>query len=100
KESEGIGGGMTVVEAFGTCSQMLPRDGFLHLHAGLEMPVGAEGSRPECFWRATVGKTIFQQRWNRAWSPMIEVVGSREHADGEKAAWDLVPQMQVSLSRL
>jgi Cytochrome C oxidase, cbb3-type, subunit III len=99
KETDGIGGGMTVVEAFGTFSQVLPRDGFLHLHAGLEMPVGAEGSHTESFWRATVGKTIFQQRWNRAWSPMIEVLGSRKHAEGEAAAWDLVPQLQVSLSR-
>jgi hypothetical protein len=99
KETEGLGGGKTVFEPFVTVSQAFPRDTFAHLHAGLEMPVGATGSHTESFWRATVGKTFFQGRWHRAWSPMFEVLRSREHAPGERAGWDVVPQMQVSLSR-
>jgi Cytochrome C oxidase, cbb3-type, subunit III len=99
KESNGLGGGETVIEPFGTYSQMLPRDGFLHLHAGFEQPINEQDSHTESFWRATVGRTIFQQRWHRAWSPMVEVLGAHEHAPAEPVLWDLVPQMQVSLSR-
>jgi hypothetical protein len=34
----------------------------------------------------------------RAWTPMIEVLGAKEHEDGTKAEWDLLPQIQVTLS--
>jgi mono/diheme cytochrome c family protein len=98
KETEGLGGGKTVFEPFGTLSQALPHDMFVHLHAGLEIPLGASESHTGSFWRATVGKTIFRGRWHRAWSPMFEVLRSREHAPGERAGWDVVPQVQVSLS--
>lgn len=99
KETEGLGGGETIVEPFGTFSQVLPHDMFLHVHAGLERPLGVDGARTESFWRAAFGKTLFEGRWNRSWSPMFEVLGAREHAPGERALWDVVPQVQVSLSR-
>ncbi|MGH8639796.1 MAG: c-type cytochrome [Burkholderiales bacterium] len=97
-DADGLGSGETVVEPFGTFSLMLPRDGFLHLHTGLELPIGAGDSHTESFWRATVGTTLVHRRWHRAWSPMFEVLGSRALADGEPVLWDVVPQMQVSLS--
>jgi len=99
KETEGLGGGEKIVELFGTVSQALPRDWFLHGHAGLERPLAVDGAHNESFWRGAVGRSIFQDRWNRAWTPMIELLGAREHAPGEHAEWDVVPQVQVSLSR-
>lgn len=98
KENEGLGGGRTVVETFGTMSQLLPRDGFLHLHGGFEFPVSAEEASTEGFWRAAVGRTWIRGRWGRAWSPMFELLGARELKRGERAEWDILPQMQVSLS--
>ena len=99
KEAEGLGGGATIFEPFGTFSQVLPRDMFLHVQAGLERPLGIDGAHTESFWRATVGKSLFEGRWNRTWSPMLELLGAREHAPGEPTLWDVVPQVQVSLSR-
>ncbi|MFN2444391.1 MAG: cytochrome c [Vicinamibacterales bacterium] len=98
KEAEGLGSGATVFEPFGTFSQMLPRDGFLHLHAGFEIPAGREGAHTESFWRAAVGRTFVEQQWYRAWSPMLELLGARTLANGEPAMWDVLPQIQVSLS--
>lgn len=98
KESEGLGGGATVFEPFVAFGQILPRDGFLHLHAGVEIPSGPDHDN-EVFWRAALGKTLTQGRSGRAWSPMIEVGGARELASGTRAEWDIVPQMQVTLSR-
>jgi Cytochrome c len=99
KEAEGLGDGETIFEPFGTFSQVMPRGMFLHVHAGLERPLGVDAAHTEWFWRATVGKSLFEGRWNRAWSPMFELLGAREHAPGEPTLWDLVPQVQVSLSR-
>ena len=98
KESEGLGSGATVFEPFAVLSQMLPRDGFLHLHAGVEIPGGMEGLNKEAYWRAAAGRTYFTGRWGRAWSPMLEVLGAREIEEGAPVEWDVVPQVQVSLS--
>ena len=96
--AEGLGGEATVLEPFVTFGRILPRDGFLQLHAGVEVPVGDEDAAIETFWRAAVGRTWNERRWFRSWSPMVEALGSREMTSGEPALWDVVPQMQVSLS--
>jgi hypothetical protein len=35
----------------------------------------------------------------RIWSPMFEILGSRDLINRAKNDWDVVPQMQVTLSR-
>ena len=100
KENLGLGGGATILEPFGAYSQMLPRDAFLHVHAGLEFPVGLEGAHNEWYWRTAAGWTVAQNGGTgRAWSPMIEMLAAREIAPGERVQWDVVPQMQVTLSK-
>ena len=96
--SKGLGGGVARFEAFGTISQTLPRDGFLHAHTGIEVPADAERAAKETFWRLAIGKTFMQRRWGRAWSPMVEILGAREIEEGSEAEWDALPQVQVSLS--
>jgi mono/diheme cytochrome c family protein len=98
KETEGLGGGTTMVEPFATFSQILPRDAFMHLHGGFGVPVGNSSADAESFWRVALGKTFVERRWHRAWSPMVELVGARELAAGARALWDTVPQIQISLS--
>jgi mono/diheme cytochrome c family protein len=97
-EEDGLGEGHTVLEPFAAFGQILPRNAFLHLHGGFEIPIAADDSQQAAFWRAAVGKTFVQKQWHRAWSPMFELLGSRELADGEPVLWDVVPQLQVSLS--
>jgi mono/diheme cytochrome c family protein len=100
KEASGLGGGISVMEMFGAYGQILPRDGFLHLQGGVELPVTKRaGHADEAFFRVAVGKTYSQNRWDRAWSPMVEVLGSRELGSDESSRWDLVPELQVTLSR-
>jgi mono/diheme cytochrome c family protein len=98
REGKGLGKGFAVIEAFGTYSQVLPHDGFLHAHSGIEMPAGAEDAAKESFWRLAVGKTFMRRRWGRAWSPMVEVLGARELQQGSATEWDVLPQLQISLS--
>jgi mono/diheme cytochrome c family protein len=97
KEDAGVGLGRTIAEPFATMSQMLPRDGFFHLHAGAEFPFQKDAAR-EAFFRTAIGKTFAQNRWGRTWSPIVELLGAREFEDGATAEWDLLPEMQVSLS--
>jgi hypothetical protein len=94
----GFGKGVAMFEAFGTISQVLPRDGFLHAHTGIEVPADAKQAAKEIFWRVAVGKSFMQNRWGRAWSPMVEILGARELEEGTEVEWDVLPQVQVSLS--
>ena len=96
--SKGLGKGTAVFEAFGTVSQVLPRDGFLHAHTGIELPADGEKAANETFWRVAVGKSFMANRWGRAWSPMLEILGALELEEGHAAEWDALPQLQVSLS--
>jgi cytochrome c553 len=91
--------GGAVFEAFATLSQALPlvTDGFLHAHAGIETPTNSD-SASEAFWRVAVGKSYMERTWGRAWSPMVELLASREIEPGSSNHWDVLPQMQVSLS--
>lgn len=95
-EGDGIGGGTLVFEPFLTFGQILPGDAFVQAQAGLELPRagGTEG-----FWRTAVGRTFTQGTFGRSWSPMLEVLGARELEAGAVTHWDLLPQMQVSLSK-
>jgi hypothetical protein len=98
KETLGLGKGFTIFETFGTFSQVLPGDGFMHLHGGFEFPTG-DDAHNEAFWRLAAGKTFTQDAGRgRAWSPMVELLAARELADDETTHWDAVPELQVSLN--
>jgi hypothetical protein len=99
KESVGLGSGVTVFEPFVAFGQLLPADSFVQAQVGLELPFDTDRAGREAFWRVAVGKTITEGRFGRSWSPMIEWLGARELDDGAAVHWDVVPQMQVSLSR-
>jgi hypothetical protein len=98
KENEGLGGGVTVLEAFGLYGQALPRDAFVQLHVGFESPTDRAIEPRSTFWRVAAGKTITPRRFGRIWTPMVELLGARELVKGAGAEWDVVPQMQVSLN--
>ncbi len=98
RESKGLGGGVALFEVFGTLSKTIGTDGFLHLHAGFEAPSDGTKAVKEVFWRIAIGRSFMEHRYGRAWTPMVEVLGAREIASGAEPEWDVVPQIQVSLS--
>jgi hypothetical protein len=99
KEDLGLGGGVTMFEPFVAFGQILPRNFFVHAQAGAELAAHRDKAEHETFWRVTLGTTIEQGRFGRAWSPMIEVLQARELKASMPAEWDVVPQMQVTLNK-
>jgi hypothetical protein len=98
KENEGLGAGATVFEPFVTFGQIVGTDNFLQAQAGFELPF-AEDRANEAFWRIAVGRSIAENTFGRTWSPMLEILGARELEEGHATHWDVVPQVQVTLSR-
>ena len=98
-EDDDLGSGVTKFEPFVSFGQLLPRDSFLQVQGGLELSSDSERAPHEGFWRAAIGRTLFEPNFGRAWTPMFEVVAAREVEDDTSVEWDVVPQLQVSLSR-
>jgi hypothetical protein len=46
-----------------------------------------------------VGASFTEGRFGRTWSPMVEILGVRELSTGAPSEWDLLPQIQVTLSK-
>jgi mono/diheme cytochrome c family protein len=99
KEHLGLGSGVTTFETFGAVGQRLPDEAFVQFHFGVGLPTNPEIVAREAFWRTAVGKTFIQGGFYRAWTPMLEIIAARELERGAAAEWDIVPQMQVSLSK-
>ena len=99
KEERGLGTGTTIFEPFVLFGQMLPRDSFLQAQAGFEFPANRDRAANEAFVRVAAGRTFAERGGaGRAWSPMMEVLAARELRTGERVAWDVVPQVQITLN--
>lgn len=99
KEQQGLGNGFTIYEPFAMWDQIVGENGFVQLHAGYEIASDHAKGRNESYARAALGYTFAGDKgFGRTWSPMAEVLMARP--DGSGAEWDVVPQMQVSLSKL
>lgn len=98
-EDAGLGSGFTVYEPFAMWGQIIGTSGFFQAHAGYEFPSDTTLGQREGFLRTAFGYTLAQDKgFGRAWTPMLEVLVARP--EGAGAEWDLVPQTQVSLSKL
>jgi mono/diheme cytochrome c family protein len=99
KETEGLGKGVTTLEPFLTFGQLLRSNMFLQAQAGAELSTNRDLAGHEAFWRGVFGRTFEQGRFGRAWSPMVELLGARELEADEPAQWDILPEVQVTLSQ-
>jgi mono/diheme cytochrome c family protein len=94
-----LGAGVTRFEPFVAFGQLLPRDSFVQVQSGIELSTDTARRPHEAFWRAAVGRSLFAPQFGRAWTPMVEILGAHEFEDEAGVDWDIVPQLQVSLSR-
>ena len=97
-EDDGFGAGTTRFETFLAGGVLLPEDAFIQAQAGVELPANPDRATEEAFWRVVVGTSFTQGRFGRTWSPMLELLGLRELTTGAPSEWDLLPQLQVTLS--
>jgi hypothetical protein len=98
-ESEGLGGGVTIWEPFAMFGKGIGPAGFVQMHAGIELPADKSKASNETFVRTAFGYAFSQGRgFGRDWTPMTEILVA--HPFGEGTEVDVVPQVQVSLSKL
>ena len=98
-KARGLGNGVTIFETFATYGQILPANSFFQFQGGVELPTHRDDANKAVFWRSVLGKSFTQgMGFGRLWSPMVELLADRELLSGEKTTWDVLPQIQVTLS--
>ncbi len=98
-ESEDFGKGFTVFEPFVTLGQFLPLETFLQAQVGVELPTDTDKAGNEGLFRFAFGRTFTTGgEWGRAFSPMVELLGSKELEDGP-AVWDVMPELHFTLNQ-
>jgi hypothetical protein len=99
-KDKGFGKGVVVFEPFLSLGQILLWEFFLHMQTGAEIPAkDTSGVETEGFLRAALGRSLVWGKFGRSFSPMVEAVAFRELKGGAPTSLDLVPQVQISLSR-
>lgn len=96
-DERGLGGGTTVIEPFVLFGKLLPGAAFVQTQLLAEFPT-KRGFEDEIGWRTAFGKSWTTGRFGRVWTPMVEIVGTRELSGGADTDWDAVPQLQVTLN--
>ena len=98
--SAGTGGNSTVFELFTAFGQLLPHDSFLQAHTGFELPVHPSKVPRAYYLRSAIGKTFATGGGlGRRWSPMTEIIFDRDLVSGAPNNVDLIPQIQVPISK-
>lgn len=94
----GFGKGTLVVEPYLSFARIVATDGFVQAQVLAEISADDAKAEHELGWRFAAGRTFTRGRFGRTWTPMLELLGSRELESGGGTSWDLVPQMQVSVN--
>jgi hypothetical protein len=96
----GTGGGSAVFEAFAAYGQILPADSFLQFHTGYELSTQPRKVPRAYYLHTTIGKTFISGgglgRW---WTPMAEFIADRDLVSGATTNWDVVPEIQIPISK-
>jgi mono/diheme cytochrome c family protein len=97
--SRGFGSGTTTFEPFAAFDQLFPTNSWIQFQMGADLPHDTKIAPQSLFWRTAVGQSFAGDHGlGRLWSPMVEFVANRDLTTGAKTNWDIVPEMQVTIS--
>jgi hypothetical protein len=98
--NRGFGTGTTTFETFAAFDQLFPTNTFVQFQAGANLPHDTSIAPQTVYWRTALGQSFAADHGlGRLWTPMVEFVASRNLVTGAKSNWDVVPEMQVTISR-
>lgn len=98
--NRGFGSGTTQFEPFAAYDQLFKENTFLQFQLGSDLPFDTTVAPRTIFGRAVIGQSLAPDHGlGRLFSPMVEFLADRNFEDGAKTDWDVLPQMQVTLSR-
>jgi mono/diheme cytochrome c family protein len=98
--SRGFGSGTTTFETFAAYDQLFKTNTFIQTQFGADLPRHTDIAPQSIFFNTAVGQSFAANHGlGRLWTPMFEFVAARNLVDNAKTDWDVVPQMQVTISK-
>ena len=99
-KERGFGTGTTTFETFAAFDQLFRTNTFIQTQFGADLPRHTNIAPQSIFFNTAVGQSFAADHGlGRLWSPMVEFVAVRDLVDHPKTDWDVVPQMQVTISK-
>lgn len=98
--ARGLGTDTTTFETFAAFDQLFPTNTFVQFQGGANLPRHTDIAPQTVYWRIALGQSLAADRGlGRLWTPMVEFVAARDLVTGASTNWDVVPEMQVTISR-
>ena len=95
----GFGTGATTFEPFAAFDQLFKSNTWVQFQMGGDVLSNHNNAPNSIFYRTALGQTFAQDRGlGRQWSPMVELVANRNLSTGAVTDWNVIPQMQVTIS--
>ena len=95
-----LGAGTTAFEPLAEFGQLFRSKTFVQFQTGATLPVDTSKAPQSTFWYTAVGQMIPQGNGlGRIWSPMFEFLADRDLVNHAQTNWDVLPEMQVTLSK-
>jgi mono/diheme cytochrome c family protein len=96
----GFGSGTTTFETFAAFDQLFRSNTFIQTQFGADLPRHTDIAPQSIFFNTAVGQSFSADHGlGRLWSPMVEFLADRDLVDMARTNWDLLPQMQVTISK-
>jgi hypothetical protein len=96
----GFGSGTTQFEPFVAFDQLFKENTFMQFQLGADLPVDTSVVPRSMFWRAAIGQAMAPDHMlGRLFSPMVEFLAVRDFKRGASTNWDVLPEMQITISR-
>ncbi len=98
--ARGFGSGTTTFETFAAFDQVFRTDTFVQTQLGADLPRHTDIAPQSIFFHTALGQSFAGDHGlGRLWSPMVEFLADRDLVRHAKTNWDVLPQMQVTLSK-
>ena len=96
----GLGAGEPALNVFAMYDVLRPHNLFLQLQPGITVPRHADGGPKNVYLRSAVGTTLARDNgYGQQFSPAFELIVSRDLDAGARTDFDVIPELQITLSR-
>jgi mono/diheme cytochrome c family protein len=94
-----FGSGTTTFETFAAYDQLFRTNTFFQTQFGADLPRHTDIAPQSIFFNTAIGQIFGAGHGlGRAWSPMMEFLAQRDLVNSAKTDWDVLPQLQVTIS--
>jgi mono/diheme cytochrome c family protein len=98
--ARGFGSGTATFEPFASFDQLFRTDTSIQLQLGAELPFHTAIAPQAVFFNSAIGQSFAADHGlGRLWTPMFELLANRDLVDAAKTDWDVLPQIQVTISK-